>query len=99
MQCNAKSDTLPETNGLPLKIGVWETTFILGRPIFRGVLVSFREGNLPNIQTTTCSKDYHKCRLNGYPDLACQNYNNCYNHGNQSWEPKGTPRMPPPPKK
>ena len=42
-----QSDTLPETNGLQLKIGAWETTFVLGRPIFRGVLVRFREGNLP----------------------------------------------------
>ena len=31
------------TASLPLKNGGWETTFHLGRPIFRGY-VSFREG-------------------------------------------------------
>ena len=35
--------TLPETNSLPLKMDGWNTTFLLGRPIFRGY-VSFREG-------------------------------------------------------
>ncbi len=34
--------TLPETNSLPLKMDGWNTTFLLGRPIFRGY-VSFRE--------------------------------------------------------
>ena len=38
-------DTLPETNSLPLKMDGWNTTFLLGRPIFRGY-VSFREGAL-----------------------------------------------------
>ena len=33
--------TLPETN-IPLKMDGWNTTFLLGRPIFRGY-VSFRE--------------------------------------------------------
>ena len=33
--------TLPETNIYPLKIGGWETTFLLGKPIFTGY-VSFR---------------------------------------------------------
>ena len=44
--CLAKSDvgcTLPETN-IASKIGGRETSFLLGRPIFRGY-VSFREGN------------------------------------------------------
>ena len=36
-------DTLPETNSSPLKMDGWNTTFLLGRPIFRGY-VSFREG-------------------------------------------------------
>ena len=36
--------TLPETNSLPLKMDGWNTTFLLGRPIFRGY-VSFREGS------------------------------------------------------
>ena len=31
--------TLPETNSSPLKNGGWETTFLLGRPIFRGELL------------------------------------------------------------
>ena len=35
-------DTLPETNELPVKMDGWNTTFLLGRPIFRGY-VSFRE--------------------------------------------------------
>ena len=34
---------LPETNSSPLKMDGWNTTFLLGRPIFRGY-VSFREG-------------------------------------------------------
>ena len=38
-------DTLLETNSWPLKMDGWNTTFLLGRPIFRGH-VSFREGNL-----------------------------------------------------
>ena len=33
--------TLPEANSLPLKMDGWNTTFLLGRPIFRGY-VSFR---------------------------------------------------------
>ena len=36
--------TLPETNSSPLKMDSWNTTFLLGRPIFRGY-VSFREGS------------------------------------------------------
>ena len=39
-----KSHTLPKTNILPLKMDGWNTTFLLGRPIFRGY-VGFREGN------------------------------------------------------
>ena len=35
--------TLPETNSLPLKMDGWNTSFLLGNPIFRGY-VSFREG-------------------------------------------------------
>ena len=35
--------TLPKTNSSPLKMDGWKTTFLLGRPIFRGY-VSFREG-------------------------------------------------------
>ena len=35
--------TLPETNSLPLKMDGWNTTFLLGKLIFRGY-VSFREG-------------------------------------------------------
>ena len=33
----------PETNSSHLKIGGWKTTFLLGRPVFRGY-VSFTEG-------------------------------------------------------
>ena len=36
--------TLPETNSSPLKMDGWNTSFLLGRPIFRGY-VSFREVN------------------------------------------------------
>ena len=36
-------DTLPETNSSPPKMDGWNTTFLLGRSIFRGY-VSFREG-------------------------------------------------------
>ena len=35
--------TFPETNGLPLKMDGWNTTFLLERSIFRRY-VSFREG-------------------------------------------------------
>ena len=38
--------TLPETNSSPLKMDGWNTTFLLGKPIFRGY-VSFREGRFP----------------------------------------------------
>ena len=34
--------TLPETNSSPLKMDGWNTTFLLGRPIFKGY-VSFRD--------------------------------------------------------
>ena len=37
-------NTIPETNSLHLKMDGWNTTFLLGRPIFRGENVSFREG-------------------------------------------------------
>ncbi len=33
------SFTLPETNSSPLKMDGWNTTFLLGRPIFRGELL------------------------------------------------------------
>ena len=39
--------TLPETNSSHLKMDGWNTTFLLGLPIFRGY-VSFREGNNAN---------------------------------------------------
>ncbi len=39
-----ETTTLPETNSSPLKMDGWNTTFLLGRSIFRGY-VSFREGN------------------------------------------------------
>ena len=42
-QNKAKLSTLPKTNSSPLKMDGWKTTFLLGRPIFRGY-VSFREG-------------------------------------------------------
>ena len=35
--------TLPETNSSHLKVGGWKTSFLLGRPIFKGH-VSFRAG-------------------------------------------------------
>ena len=38
-----KIATLPETNSSHLKMYGWKTTFLLGRPSFRGY-VSFREG-------------------------------------------------------
>ena len=31
--------TLPETNSLPMKMDGWNTTFLLGKPIFRGELL------------------------------------------------------------
>ena len=40
--CNV---TLPETNGLPLKMDGWNTTFLLGFGLFQGRTVSFRECN------------------------------------------------------
>ena len=52
--------TLPETNSLPLKMDGWNTTFLLGRPIFRGY-VSFREGKpliniFISVQHESCSR-------------------------------------------
>ena len=35
-------DILPETNSSPLKMDGWNSTFLLGRPIFRAMLVSGR---------------------------------------------------------
>ena len=49
--------TLPETNSSPLKMDGWNTTFLLGRPIFR-CYVSFREGILVD-QSCLCSKEPH----------------------------------------
>ncbi len=40
-----RTNTLPETNSSPLKMDGWNTTFLLGRPIFR-CYVSFREGTI-----------------------------------------------------
>ena len=40
---HATYETLPETNSSHLKMDGWNTTFLLGRPIFRDH-VSFREG-------------------------------------------------------
>ena len=37
--------TLPETNSSPLKMDGWNTSFLLGWPIFR-CYVSFREGTI-----------------------------------------------------
>ena len=33
---SSQNGTLPETNGSPLKMDGWNTTFLFGRPIFRG---------------------------------------------------------------
>ena len=40
---DALTITLPETNSSPLKMDGWNTSFLLGWPIFGGY-VSFREG-------------------------------------------------------
>ena len=37
------TSTLPKTNSLHLKMDGWNTTYLLGWPIFRGENVSFRE--------------------------------------------------------
>ena len=42
LQTTKNTTTLPETNSSPPKMDGWNTTFLLGRPIFRGH-VSFRE--------------------------------------------------------
>ena len=36
---NHQLDTLPETNSSPLKMDGWNTSFLLGGPIFRGELL------------------------------------------------------------
>ena len=46
------SGTLPETNSSHLKMDGWNTTFHLGRPIFRGH-VSFRECNISHSSQTS----------------------------------------------
>ena len=38
--------TLPETNSLHLKMDGWNTSFLLGRPIFRGFCCQFQGGYL-----------------------------------------------------
>ena len=62
---------LPETNSSPLQMDGWNTTFLLGRPIFRGY-VSFREGmrlmslmfhipsSLSENLTRTMPREYHE---------------------------------------
>ena len=45
--------TLPETNSSHLKMDGWNTTFLWGRPIFRGY-VSFREGRSRRILVWSC---------------------------------------------
>ena len=45
---------LPENNSSPLKMDGWNTTFLLGWPIFRGY-VSFSEGILNNWRDSTIS--------------------------------------------
>ena len=54
LQCffKIKEDTLPETNSGHLKMDDWKTSFLLGRPIFRGY-VSFREGKEAILNTTS----------------------------------------------
>ena len=47
-EVSGKNPTLPETNSSPLKMDGLNTTFLLGRPIFRGY-VSFREGKLVSL--------------------------------------------------
>ena len=42
--------TLPETNSSPLKMDGWNTSFLLGWPMFRGY-VSFRQGILPDFES------------------------------------------------
>ena len=42
--------TLPETNSSPLKMDGWNTSFLLGWPIFR-CYVSFREGRSPSVSS------------------------------------------------
>ena len=58
---NKKTDTLPETNSSPLKMDGWNTTFLLGRPIFRGY-VSFRE----DIRCKPNKKNRCKANLSGF---------------------------------
>ena len=47
-----KMSALSETNKSPLKMDGWNTSFLLGWPIFRAY-VSFREGN--NLQSSDVS--------------------------------------------
>ena len=50
--------TLPATNSSHLKMDGWNTTFLLGRPIFRGELLVSREG-------ITCYTTQHaECSIN-----------------------------------
>ena len=64
--------TLPETNGLHLKIDGWNSSFLFGWPIFRGY-VSFRECR--NREKARCTPPPHRFRWSpcsevmGFPKL------------------------------
>ena len=76
---------LPETNELPLKMDGWNTTFLLGRPIFRGY-VSFREGSQKRSEQHSVTGPCKAPKLEGpgmyvYIDNKDDN-NNKYNKDN-----------------
>ena len=67
--------TLHETNSSHLKMDGWNTSFLLGWPIFR-CYVSFRKGNHPPkwILNESCPSKLVKCKM-GYTFLvSCQGY-------------------------
>ena len=57
---------LPETNSSPPKMVAWKTTFLLGWPIFRAMLVSGRESIQLVIEPTHLKK-YAQVKLDHFP--------------------------------
>ena len=65
-----KCPTLPETNSSPLKMDGWNTTFLLGRPIFR-CYVSSREGNYLTLRILGMSAGVSKSWWFWGPETGC----------------------------
>ena len=63
--------TLTETNRSPLKMDGWNTTFLLGRLIFR-CYVSFREGNWQNLLLVGRWIEVNSCGITVFGDFEAR---------------------------